>query len=194
MAKAKNRKKTAKAKKQSTGERMALAIARRDAKGKLVRPSQTQRERDSRSVAVEARRRLMGLTVAQACDPLASYPIGVLLLAKMISRHHHDAAYDYALCDNAWRSLKGMPRANLPAVAINGGPKGKSTRPAGERDDLMREYTLKRDAMRARVSDAIGNHGLALFDAQVLRDEPMSSPLATIALVNGVKALCGEKG
>lgn len=171
-----------------------FSIAPRGAGNKHIRPSQTQRERQNAAVAIDTRRRLMGLTVEQAKDQMAGYAAGILCLVGIIKREDHDAAYGYALTDHRWRALKGLPRASVPAICLNGAPPGRSLKPQSDEADALAEFTLRRESQRARLQHAIGNYGLAMFDAQVLRDEMLSSPLATLALANGCKILSAGKG
>jgi len=172
---------------------LLMPIPKRGASGRTVRPSQTEREAANRSVALEARCRLMGLTREQAQNPMAGYAVGILTLAGFLTREQHDAAYGYALTDTTWRALKGMPRAALPAICLTGAPSGRSTRPAADSDDVLREFDKRRETQRQKLMASIGHQGLAWFDAQVLRDEALSSPLATLALANGCKVLSAPK-
>lgn len=172
----------------------AFDIRPRGGSGKTVRPSQTERERQNAAVAIDTRRRLFGLTAEQARDPRAGYSIGILCLAGFIKREDHDAVYGYATTDARWRALKGLPRPSIPAICLNGAPAGRSLKPQAVDDDMLAEITLRRESQRARLQHGIGMHGLAMFDAIVLRDEMNPSPLATLALINGSKILSAGKG
>lgn len=172
----------------------AFDIRPRGASGKPVRPSQTERENANAAVAIDTRRRLFGLTRDQAKNPMAGYAIGILCLAGVLTREEHDAVYGYAATDSRWRALKGLPRQSIPAICLNGAPSGRSLKPQAVDEELLAEITLRRESQRARLQHGIGLHGLSMFDTQVLRDEPLASPLATLALVNGAKILSAGKG
>ena len=177
----------AKRKKNRAKRRSTLVPAspRRGANGKMTRPSQTQRERDARAVALAARIR-HGVEPCYVDDPFAGYPIGLAVLAGRVSREDHDLARAFAVADAAARAADGRPAINPPAVVL-GAARGRpaTAHPSAADLDAIRHY----DRLRDRLVAVLGTAGFVAFENVVLSDAPLDSADALYRLRLGCAAL-----
>jgi hypothetical protein len=79
----------------SKGGRRRKVLVLREPNGRAVRKSQAEQERDTRSVCVEARQRVYGLTENAAKDKEAGYALGRLFMAGEITKEQALAGEEY---------------------------------------------------------------------------------------------------
>ncbi len=181
MTKAKTRKRRVAARAKDPAFHIA---ARSKRTGKHATPGEGTRQKAAVAVGYAARVRH---GVIDHENPMSGYPVGQLVIAKRISREDHDLLYAYALSDEAWRRVTGMPALNPPAITMEGA-RGRVLQAEGDPDAeaaTIRAYTRRRDVL-VRV---LGSDGFIQFENHVLSDCPVVTPLAVYVVQMGVAAL-----
>lgn len=99
----------------------------REANGQRVRSYvKAESERSAVETAIEARKRVFGMTEAQAKDPDAGSVIGRMRMEGRLSRDQLDAAQRFIEVTNGWqRSIDSKPHHNQPRAEVT--PDGEQT-------------------------------------------------------------------
>jgi hypothetical protein len=142
----------------------------REANGRLKRSYVSAREEaENAAVALEARKRIFGLSERQARDPLASTVVGRLCLTGGITMAQHDAALRWLQTRNAYqRALAAKTDYTEPKPEVSG---------TGTYEDFCAAARKRHADMERALSDhmveARSPGGKAALDVIVRRDIDM---------------------